>query len=76
MPEQLDHTSATLFKEHTADELHARLAPLEVTPRLACHLQHTVIRLGSAEVPAAMPETSPRLLERVREVTRIPQLSR
>jgi 23S rRNA (adenine2503-C2)-methyltransferase len=64
-----------LFKEHTADELHARLAPLGVTPRLARRLQHAVVRQGAAEVPGAMPEVSPRLLQRVRETTSIPRLT-
>jgi 23S rRNA (adenine2503-C2)-methyltransferase len=62
------------FKEHTADELHVRLSDLGVTPRLARRLQHAVVRRGAAEVPAAMPEVSPRLLQRVREATTIPRL--
>ncbi len=64
-----------LFKEHTADELHARLAPLGVTPRLARRLQNAVVRQGAAEVPAELPEVSPRLLRRVRETTSIPRLT-
>jgi 23S rRNA (adenine2503-C2)-methyltransferase len=63
-----------LFKEHTADELHARLAHLGVTPRLARRLQNAIVRQGAAEVPAEMPEVSPRLLQRVRESTSIPRL--
>jgi 23S rRNA (adenine2503-C2)-methyltransferase len=63
-----------LFKEHTADELHARLAHLGVTPRLARRLQHAVVRRGAAEVPVALPEVSPRLLRAVREATSIPRL--
>jgi 23S rRNA (adenine2503-C2)-methyltransferase len=69
-------TSAILFKDHTAAELHARLAPLGVTERLARRLQAAVVRRGEAEVPRALPETSPRLLERVRAATRVPRLRR
>src|SRR5262249_10140962 len=52
-----------LFKEHPADELHARLAPLGVTPRLARRLQSAVVRHGAREVPAELPEVSPRVLQ-------------
>jgi len=65
----------TLFKDHTADELHARLAPLGVTLRLARRLQAAVVRRGAAEVPAALTEVSPRLLERVRAATAVPRLT-
>ncbi len=63
-----------LFKDHTAEGLHRSLKHLGVTPRLARRLQHAVVRAGAAEVPAALPEVSPRLLQRVREATRIPRL--
>jgi 23S rRNA (adenine2503-C2)-methyltransferase len=64
-----------LFKDHTADELHARLAGLGVTPRLARRLQTAVVRRGADEVPTELPEVSPRLLTRVREATAVPQLT-
>jgi 23S rRNA (adenine2503-C2)-methyltransferase len=63
------------FKDCTADELHQRLAHLGVTPRLARRLQHAIVRRGAAEVPAELPEVSPRLLERVRKTTWIPRLA-
>ena len=34
-----------------------------------------MLRRGATEVPAALPEVSPRLLERVREATRVPRLT-
>src|SRR5437899_1127775 len=71
----MSEATAVLFKEHTAEELHARLAHLGVTPRLARRLQSAVVRQGAAEVPAAMDEVSPRLLGRVREATRVPRLT-
>jgi 23S rRNA (adenine2503-C2)-methyltransferase len=64
-----------VFKDHTADELHARLASLGVSARLARRLQAAVLRRGAGEVPAALPEVSPRLLERVRQCVVIPQLT-
>src|SRR5581483_622680 len=67
--------TVTLFKEHTADELRARLAHLGVTPRLARRLQSAVVGRGAAEVPAELPEVSPRLLDRVRAATAIPRLT-
>ena len=72
-----DNTAAgpILFKEHTADELHARLAHLGVTPRLARRLQNAVVRRGAAEIPADLPEVSPRLLQQVRAATAIPRLT-
>jgi 23S rRNA (adenine2503-C2)-methyltransferase len=74
MPDETD-AGPVLFKEHTAEELHARLAHLGVTPRLARRLQSAVLRQGATELPAAMPETSPRLLRRLREATAVPRLS-
>jgi 23S rRNA (adenine2503-C2)-methyltransferase len=74
MPQTAD-AEPILFKEHTAAELHALLAPLGVTERLARRLQSAVVRRGAAEVPRQLPETSPHLLERVRAATRIPQLT-
>ena len=74
MPDETD-AGPILFKEHTADELHARLAHLGVTPRLARRLQNAVVRRGAAEVPADLPEVSPRLLQQVRAATAIPRLT-
>ena len=72
-----DTRSATpiLFKDHTSADLHARLAPLGVTARLARRLQAAVLQRGATEAPAALTETSPRLLERVRQATRVPRLT-
>jgi 23S rRNA (adenine2503-C2)-methyltransferase len=67
--------TTTLFKDHTAEGLHQRLAGLGVTPRLARRLQSAVLRQPTAEVPAALPETSRRLLEQVRQATRVPRLT-
>jgi 23S rRNA (adenine2503-C2)-methyltransferase len=64
-----------VFKDQTADELQARLAPLGVSARLARRLQAAVMRRGASEVPAALPEVSPRLLERVRQQAVIPHLT-
>jgi 23S rRNA (adenine2503-C2)-methyltransferase len=64
-----------LFKDHTSVELHAHLAHLGVTPRLSRRLQAAVLLRGAAEAPASLPETSPRLLERVRQATRVPRLT-
>jgi 23S rRNA (adenine2503-C2)-methyltransferase len=63
------------LKDHSAGELHALLAELGVTPRLARRLQAAAVRGGAAEIPAALPEVSPRLLERVRAVAVIPRLA-
>jgi 23S rRNA (adenine2503-C2)-methyltransferase len=67
--------TVTLFKEYTADGLRARLAHLGVTPRLARRLQSAVVGRGAAGVPAALPEVSPRLLDRVRVATAVPRLA-
>jgi 23S rRNA (adenine2503-C2)-methyltransferase len=61
-----------LFKDHTARQLHARLAPLGVSARLARRLQSAVLRRGG--LPEQMPEVSPRLLDRVRRATSVPRL--
>ncbi len=65
---------AILFKEHTAESLHALLAPHGVSVRLARRLQAAVLQHGG--IPEQMPEVPRRLLERVRQTTRIPQLTR
>ena len=67
-------SAAVLFKDHTADELHQRLAALGVSARLARRLQSAVVQRGLAAVPTELDEVSPRLLERVRAATAVPTL--
>jgi 23S rRNA (adenine2503-C2)-methyltransferase len=62
------------LKDCTAGELHARLASVGVSARLARRLQAAVLRDGAAEVPAAMPEVPRRVLDRVRAAAVIPRL--
>lgn len=62
-----------LLKDFTADELHAQLSPIGVSLRLARRLQRWVMRCD--ELPATLPETSPRLLEAVRDLTVLPNLA-
>jgi 23S rRNA (adenine2503-C2)-methyltransferase len=62
-----------LFKEHTAIELHERLAHHGVSARLARRLQSAVLQRGG--IPEHMPEVSRRLLEQVRQATHIPRLT-
>ena len=63
---------STLFKDSTASELHARLAPLGVSLRLARRLQAAVVRRDA--FPESLPEVSDRVLARVREKVRLPRL--
>lgn len=63
-----------LFKEHTAAELRALLAADGVDDRLARRLQSAVLRRRVGEIPASMPEVSPRLLAHLRQRTRVPRL--
>lgn len=65
---------ATLFKNHNAEELAQRLAPLGVSVKLARRLQSAILRNLATEVPASMDQVSWRLLEKVRNATRIPAL--
>jgi 23S rRNA (adenine2503-C2)-methyltransferase len=64
-----------LFKDHTADSLHAQLAEQGVDARLARRLQAAVVRKNAAEVPRQLPEVPARVLEQVRRVTAIPRLT-
>jgi 23S rRNA (adenine2503-C2)-methyltransferase len=64
-----------LFKEHSAIELHQRLAHLGVTERLARRLQAVVVRDDAESVPTSMNEVPRRLLEQVAEATVIPRLT-
>jgi len=63
------------FKDHTADGLHAALAPLGVSIRLARRLQAAVLQRGGDAVPAAMPEVPRRLLDAVRAAVPVPRLT-
>jgi len=60
------------FKDSTASELHARLAPLGVSLRLARRLQATVLRQDA--FPESLPEVSDKLLAQVRGEVRLPRL--
>lgn len=71
MPDQTD-AGPIRFKDVTSAGLHARLAPLGVSPRLARRLQAAVLRTGA--VPEAMPEVPRRLLDNVRRATEVPRL--
>ncbi len=62
------------MKDHTADGLHAHLADIGVTPRLARRLQASILQRGGVELPAQLSEVSRRVLERVREVVQVPTL--
>jgi 23S rRNA (adenine2503-C2)-methyltransferase len=61
-----------IFKDLTADELHAGLSHVGVSLRLARRLQRAAVREG--ELPRTLSETSPRLLETVRGLTVLPNL--
>ena len=61
-----------ILKNLTSAELHAALAPLGVSLRLARRLQAAAIRRD--EVPASLPEVSGKLLEQIRGETRLPRL--
>ena len=63
-----------LLKDATSAELHAALAPLGVSLRLARQLQAAAMRRD--EIPERIPEVSSALLARVREAVRRPQLER
>ena len=61
-----------LLKDSTSTELHAALAPLGVSLRLARRLQAAAVRRD--EIPESIPEVSPKLLDQVREAVRLPRL--
>src|SRR5438105_3925402 len=67
-------TAPILFKDCTAEGLHARLAAHGVSVRLARRLQAAVLRGDLTVAPAAMPEVPRRLLEQVRQRTTVPRL--
>src|SRR2546423_17991 len=60
-----------LVKDHTAEELAARLS---IPLRLARRLQGAVVKRGALELPRELPEVSPKLLARVRESATVPHL--
>src|SRR2546430_12845798 len=66
--------SPILLKDCTADELHARLADLGVSARLARRLQAVMLQQRSADIPTHMPEVPSRLLARVRQAVTVPRL--
>lgn len=62
-----------LLKSLTAEQLHARLAHLGVTPRLARQIQGAAVRRG--EFLDAVPGVSPKTLRAVRAEALIPHLT-
>lgn len=66
-------TTRILLKNLTSSELHAALAGLGATPRIARLVQAAAIR--REELPAAVPGVSPRILAKIREATLIPHLT-
>ncbi len=63
-----------LLKDSTSAELHAALAPLGVSLRLARQLQAAAVRRD--ELPESLPEVSSAVLARVRQAVRLPRLER
>ncbi len=63
-----------VFKDVLSHEIHQALAPLGVSPRIARRLQAAVLRGAASSIPDEMPEVSPRLLDRVRDVAEVPRL--
>ena len=62
------------MKDHTADGLHAQLADIGVTLRLARRLQASILQRGGVELPSQLPEVSRRVLDRVRALVQVPSL--
>ena len=60
------------FKDSTASEMHAQLAPLGVSLRLARRLQAAVLRHDA--FPESLPEVSEKLLARIKEEVVLPHL--
>ncbi len=67
-------TGRVFLNDLPAAEIHARLAQAGVTARTARRLQAAALREGA--VPAALPEVSHRVLDRVRELAAVPHLER
>jgi 23S rRNA (adenine2503-C2)-methyltransferase len=64
-----------LFKDHTSEGLCELMADRGVTPRLARRLQAIVLQRPGGEVPTQLSETPRRVLEAVRQRTRVPRLT-
>lgn len=62
-----------LLKELTAEQLHAGLAHVGLTLRLARILQGVSVR--QSELPAAVPGVSPKVLTQVRQLLSLPHLT-
>lgn len=62
-----------ILKNLTADQVHAELASLGITPRMARQIQVAVIRNGA--LPGPKPGLSARALAQVRQATVIPHLT-
>jgi len=62
-----------LLKDSTASGLHAQLAPLGVSLRLARRLQAAVVKRDA--FPESLPEVSDKVLARVRDEVRLPRLT-
>lgn len=62
-----------LLKDLTASGLHAALASLGVSPRLARRLQAAAVRRD--EIPGDLPEVSDKLLARIRQQVSLPKLA-
>ncbi len=62
-----------LWKDLTAEQLHASLSDIGLTLRVARQLQVAAVRRG--ELPAAIPGASAKVLEKVRQRTVIPHLT-
>jgi 23S rRNA (adenine2503-C2)-methyltransferase len=63
-----------LFKDHTSAGLVEQLGHLGLDLRLARRLQSAVLRPGPGAIPARLAEVSPRVLEPIRQATRVPRL--
>lgn len=63
-----------LLKDQTSDELAAYLADLSPPVRLVRQLHAAAVRRDAVDLPVSLPNTSPRLLQRLRERVRIPRL--
>ena len=63
-----------LFKNLTAEQLAEKLKPLGVSLKLARRIQSSLLRNLEPEIPREMEQVSWRLLDKVRQATRIPSL--
>jgi 23S rRNA (adenine2503-C2)-methyltransferase len=63
------------LKDHTSTELARELADLALPDRLVRQLHASAVRRGARELPVELPNTSWRLLQKVRERVSIPHLT-